>query len=48
MIAGTWFDRVLGLDIHVVGIPTPPSPVPVQTPACVPATTPLEKSHPTR
>ena len=26
MIASTWFDLVLGLDFHVVGIVAPPSP----------------------
>jgi YD repeat-containing protein len=36
MIASTWFDLVLGLDFHVVGIVAPPSPVPMPTPVPMP------------
>jgi hypothetical protein len=31
-----WFDLVVGIDIHVVGILIPPSPVPVPTPVPMP------------
>lgn len=36
MIQSTFFDLVLGLDTHVVGIPAPPAPAPVPTPIPMP------------
>lgn len=36
MLQSTFFDPVLGLDIHVVGIPAPPAPAPVPTPVPMP------------
>lgn len=32
MIGGKWYDMVVGVDIHWVLIPAPPSPVPIPTP----------------
>ncbi|HET6145978.1 MAG TPA: DUF6531 domain-containing protein [Polyangia bacterium] len=36
MIQSTFFDPVLGLDTHIVGIPAPPAPAPVPTPIPMP------------
>ena len=36
MLQSTFFDPVLGLDTHVVGIPAPPAPLPVPTPIPMP------------
>jgi RHS repeat-associated protein len=36
MLASTWFDPVVGLDLHLVGIAAPPSPVPIPTPVPMP------------
>lgn len=32
MIAGKWMDMVIGVDIHYVLVPAPPSPTPIPTP----------------
>ena len=38
MIASTWFDNVLGVDIHILLVPMPPAPAPVPTPLPLPFT----------
>jgi uncharacterized Zn-binding protein involved in type VI secretion len=36
MLASTWFDLVVGLDLHIVLVPAPPSPAPIPTPMPLP------------
>ncbi|PRQ02443.1 putative deoxyribonuclease RhsC [Enhygromyxa salina] len=36
VLQSSWFDPVLGLDTHIVGVPAPPAPAPVPTPVPMP------------
>ena len=38
VLASTWMDLVLGVDIHILMIPVPPAPAPVPTPTPLPFT----------
>ena len=38
VIASSWFDLVVGLDVHILLVPMPPAPAPVPTPLPLPFT----------